>query len=49
MRLQQPCLIALALTAILSGSAHAESDDLATAVLGLETQDVPPKLADEIA
>jgi hypothetical protein len=49
MRLQQPCLIALALTAILSGSAHAESDDLATAVLGLETQDVQPKVADEIA
>lgn len=55
MRLQQPCLIALALTATLSGSAEAapapeaEPDDLSTAVLGLETQDVPPKLADEIA
>jgi hypothetical protein len=55
MRLQRHCLIALALTAFIltvtlaSGSAQAGPDDPATAVLGLETQDVAPRLADEIA
>ena len=39
----------MALVAATTGSAHADSDDIPTAVLGLETQDVPSKLGDEIA
>ena len=55
MRLQRHCLIALALTAFIltvtlaAGAAQAGPDEPATAVLGLETQDVAPRLADEIA
>ena len=50
MRLRRLCLTALALVAATSGSARADSpDDISTAVLGLETQDVPPRVGDEIA
>ena len=50
MRLRRLCLTALALVAAPTGSARADSpDDISTAVLGLETQDVPPRVGDEVA
>lgn len=50
MRPGRLCLMALALVAAPVGTLRAQSaDDIPTAVLGLETQDVSPKLGDEIS